>query len=168
MALFHAAIKIVLKDFEEAGNTGGWVLKCGDGHYRQCIPGLASYPADYPEQCVNTCCNGCPKCDIPEDQLGENKKGNPRTPQDTINHIRTRLAMDSTKACNDYLAAHGVKPINHPWWLGVKHCNIHLATTPDMLHQIWQGVIKRLTDWLISILGRREFDLRAKVLPKKL
>lgn len=166
MALFHAAIKIALKDFEEAGNVGGWKLKCGDGHERHCILGLASYPSDYPEQCLVTCCNGCPKCDINTNRMGENEKGNPRTPEDTYNHIRIALSMNTTKSCNDYLAEHGLKPIRHPWWLGIKNCDVHEAMTPDMLHQVWQGVIKRLTEWLIAIIGAKEFDLRAKAIPR--
>lgn len=37
--------------------------------------------------------------------------------------------------------------------------------TPDMLHQVWQGVIRSLTSWLMAILGKAEFDARVKCLP---
>lgn len=164
-AVFHAAVKIVLKDFLEADPVNGWLIRCGDGHTRRCVPGLAAYPADYPEQCLVACCNGCPKCKVGEASLADPVQGTRRTPQETIHEIRTALNMASTGNCNAHLKLHELKAILYPWWEGAPNTDIHRAITPDILHQVWQGVIKRLTSWLLTILGDKEFDARVKCIP---
>ena len=78
--VFHAAMRLIVKPLIKAGKEGVNVTS-GDGCVRKVYPILASYVADYPEQCLITCSKygTCPKCQLPGDRLGEDKPGDPRT-----------------------------------------------------------------------------------------
>src|SRR6266850_6585858 len=44
----------------------------------------------------------------------------------------------------------GLKPAFHPFWESFLLVDIYLSITPDILHQLLQGVIKHLISWLVS------------------
>ncbi|KAF8145350.1 hypothetical protein K438DRAFT_1501503, partial [Mycena galopus ATCC 62051] len=61
--LFHASMRLILQPLVAAGNNGIEVTG-GDGSVRLVFPILASYVADYPEQCLVGCSKygTCPNC----------------------------------------------------------------------------------------------------------
>lgn len=63
------------------------------------------------------------------------------------------------------LSLAGVKPLYHPFWEELPHCNIYHAITPDVLHQLYQGLVKHLIAWIKSACGEAEIDARCKRLP---
>lgn len=44
-------------------------------------------------------------------------------------------------------------------------CGMHLSITSDMLHQLYQGVVKHMVDWCSSFMDKAEFDFRVHALP---
>ncbi|KIK50210.1 hypothetical protein GYMLUDRAFT_123146, partial [Collybiopsis luxurians FD-317 M1] len=64
--LFHRSMALVLQSLKAAGDPkgGGVEMVGGDGAVRRVYPILATYVADYPEQCLVTCTKygTCPKC----------------------------------------------------------------------------------------------------------
>lgn len=68
--LFHDSMRIILEPLIKAGREGIEITG-GDGRVRLVHPVLAAYIADYPEQCLVTCCKygTCPRCKVKEDQL---------------------------------------------------------------------------------------------------
>ncbi|KAJ3967331.1 hypothetical protein EV361DRAFT_770678, partial [Lentinula raphanica] len=64
--LFHQSMALVLESLKVAGNPAGPGIEMvgGDGAVRRVYPVLATYIADYPEQCLVTCTKygTCPKC----------------------------------------------------------------------------------------------------------
>ncbi|KAE9390508.1 hypothetical protein BT96DRAFT_959768 [Gymnopus androsaceus JB14] len=52
-----------------------------------------------------------------------------------------------------------------PFWKGFPYCDIHDAIMPDVLHQLYQGVIKHLISWIQSLMTKDEFDSRLRSLP---
>ncbi|KAF9025714.1 hypothetical protein BDZ89DRAFT_953570 [Hymenopellis radicata] len=55
--------------------------------------------------------------------------------------------------------------VTRPFWEGLPYTDIHLAITPDVLHQLYQGVLKHLIEWCQIILTKEELDRRIHCLP---
>jgi hypothetical protein len=55
--------------------------------------------------------------------------------------------------------------VYQPFWQGFPLCNIHHAITPDVLHQLYQGVFKHIVDWCQRALGPGKLDQRIRCLP---
>ncbi|KZT50023.1 hypothetical protein CALCODRAFT_422829, partial [Calocera cornea HHB12733] len=45
-----------------------------------------------------------------------------------------------------------------PFFSGLPHCQIHCSMYPDILHQLYQGMLKHTITWFQAILGSRELD----------
>ncbi|KAG1770541.1 hypothetical protein EDD22DRAFT_977201 [Suillus occidentalis] len=163
--LFHACVRHIVEPLVEPGKDG-IPIASGDGVLRRGHPLLACYIGDYPEQLLVTGMKTgeCPKCDIPSTELGS--KDLPFEMHD-LHQILDALALvdedpsQFAKACHDA----GVKPLYHPFWQELPHCNIYNAITPDVLHQIYQGLIKHLISWIKTAYGEAEIDARCKRLP---
>ncbi|KAJ7835105.1 hypothetical protein B0H14DRAFT_3707259 [Mycena olivaceomarginata] len=59
----------------------------------------------------------------------------------------------------------GIKPVVHPFWQDLPYTNIFLSITSDVLHQLYQGIIKHLIEWLKEACGEAELDARCRLLP---
>jgi hypothetical protein len=55
--------------------------------------------------------------------------------------------------------------VYQPFWDGFPLCDIHRSITPDVLHQLYQGVFKHLVHWCQRILTPQELDQRIRALP---
>ena len=53
-----------------------------------------------------------------------------------------------------------MKPIEHPFWERLPLTDIFLSITPDILHQMLQGMVKHLIKWLTELFGSAEIDAR--------
>lgn len=165
--LFHACIAHVLAPLKKAG-VDGIEVTSGDGVTRRGHPIFAMYVGDYPEQLLVTCCkNGtCPKCDIPRDDIGASTDST-RTLRDLKKIMNALDTFDSdspaafSKACRDA----GVKPVVNPFWKDLPYADVFQSITPDILHQLYQGVIKHIVSWLKSAYGPDELDARCRRLP---
>jgi hypothetical protein len=162
--LFHACMHDILGPIASYGETGIEMMS-GDGVWRRCHPIFASFVGDYPEQALVTCTyNGrCPKCTIPAGQLGDYISF-PRRVQNSA--IDTYVLADGDvrvfhRACREA----GLKPVYHPFWETLPLVDIFLSITPDILHQLLQGVMKHLIRWLITVFGPQEIDARCRAMP---
>ena len=59
----------------------------------------------------------------------------------------------------------GIKPIVHPFWETLPYSDIYLSLTPDILHQLYQGVMKHLVSWVTTAFNKRDIDARCWCLP---
>jgi len=163
--LFHACMKYILKPLETAG-LNGVDMTSGDGVVRQCYPIYATFVGDYPEQLlVTTIKTGeCPTCPANRDEIGDpNSVGSPRDLAKILEAFEsiTQGPTAFTRACREV----GVKPVQHPFWENLPFLNIYQSIAPDILHQLYQGVIKHLISWLRLIYGDTEIDARCRRLP---
>jgi hypothetical protein len=62
-------------------------------------------------------------------------------------------------------AAVGIKPLIHPFWEKLLFTNIFQSITPDVLHQLYQGLVKHLLAWLEAACGATEINAHCRRLP---
>ncbi|KAI0703890.1 hypothetical protein C8T65DRAFT_810535 [Cerioporus squamosus] len=156
----------VLQPLISAGETG-IAIASGDGVVRRGHPILAVYVGDYPEQVLVTGCKTgeCPKCPIHRDDVGSTTDSD-RPMRDLSKILDALDALDEgprafKKACEDA----GIKPLAEPFWKDLPYTHIHYAITPDILHQLYQGVVKHLLGWIQEAYGDDEIDARCRRLP---
>ena len=164
--LFHSCMGKVLDPIRFYGETG-LMMMCGDGTWRRCHPIFATFVGDYPEQALVTCTyNGhCPKCLVPHNQLGEYDYFPPRDYAATIDTYL--LADEDVREFHAACRTAGLKPVYHPFWQSFPLTDISLSITPDILHQLLQGVMKHLVAWLtdLALFGATEVNARCRSLP---
>jgi hypothetical protein len=134
----------------------GIELTSADGAVRQGHPILASYPVDYLEQSLVMCTRynvTCPKCNIKVDGFGNGKLGTPREQNDSLQKIKSTANETSMMKTNTKLKRDGLKYIPEPFWADWYLVYIHSAITPDILHQLYQGIVKHLIGWLRNLIG---------------
>ena len=166
--LFHDSMRTILGPLKEVGRTGMEVTG-GDGKVRMVYPILACYVADYPEQCLVTCSKygTCPKCRCPADELGIKAPGERRTQASTMKVINEAKASSrNLHQFHSLCQAQGVSGnVQHPFWEGFPYTDIHLSITPDILHQLYQGVFKHMIAWCEDLMRPSELDARLRTLP---
>ncbi|KAF8573203.1 hypothetical protein K439DRAFT_1625236 [Ramaria rubella] len=146
MHLFHYAMMHIVQPLIDPGKEGV-LLTSGDGKACKCFPILACYVADYPEQCLVACTqygDTDSKSDTGRPQFGVNWKGILRDPVKTLRLLREATSIAT--AC-------------------LPHADIHKALTPDILHQLYQGLVKYLIGWLEKIVGPTDLDAHIQCLP---
>ncbi|KAJ3792080.1 hypothetical protein GGU11DRAFT_761066, partial [Lentinula aff. detonsa] len=163
--LFHACMRTIVRPLEAVGVTS-LVMASGDGVKRHCHPIFAAYISDYPEQVVVTCCvsGNCPRCMVPRQSLGENTDPYPSRQLRLI--LKTlQMADDSASAFIKACCDARIKPVFNPFWAHLPYSNVYMSITPDILHQLYQGVFKHMKSWVIDTYGAHEIDARCRRLP---
>ena len=161
--LFHACMNFILSPLKVAGIQGIEVMS-GDGVVRRGHPILAVYVGDYPKQCLATGAffRDCPVCDCPNKMLGTYPCQHQRRNLDNILDALDQLGSPQyVQACRDA----NIKPIQHPFWQDLPYVNIFQSITPDILHQLHQGVVKHPIGWLRAACGDSLIDKCVQQLP---
>ncbi|TBU36601.1 hypothetical protein BD309DRAFT_1069783 [Dichomitus squalens] len=164
--LFHTCMSRVLAPLTSAG-VKGMELVSGDGLVRRGHPLLATYVGDYPEQVLVTGCKTgeCPKCTISRRDVGASSE--PSQPLRDLGKVLDALAAfdEGPRAFASACREAGIKPLHHPFWQDLPYTNIFLSITPDILHQLHQGVIKHLLAWIQEAYGVEEIDAWCRRMP---
>ncbi|KIM46872.1 hypothetical protein M413DRAFT_16473 [Hebeloma cylindrosporum] len=148
--LFHACMNYICAPLKLAGVEGLEIMG-GDGVVRRGHPILAVYVGDYPEQVLitGTFSGDCPGCDCPNKELGAYPCKHPYRDIDAALDALEQLGTpEYAQVCREA----GLKPIQHPFWEELPYVNIFQSITPDVLHQMHQGVVKHLLGWLKTAL----------------
>ena len=130
-----------------------------------CRFGARGIVTDYPEQVLVMCTynSRCPKCLVPSDQLGSFARF-PRRDYDKVRDIY-RLSDGDAHAFHSACRDADQKPVFHPFWESLPLANVFVSITPDILHQLLQGVFKQMLSWLIDTFGASEIDARCRSIP---
>ncbi|KAF8262862.1 hypothetical protein EI94DRAFT_1742432, partial [Lactarius quietus] len=162
--LYHSCMQIILGPIT-AYNEMGIEMMSGDGIWCWCHPIFTSFVGDYPEQILVTCTYSgrCPKCIVPPDELGSPNS----YPSHDYNEATDIYALADGDAHTFHLVCCelGQKPVYHPFWEALPLMNIFISITPDILHQLLQGVFKHLITWLITTFGKAEIDSQCWCMP---
>lgn len=143
----------------------GIKMSSGDGSVRRCHPIVATFIGDYPEQLLVTCCKNmcCPKCTVASEDLEDNELsplrdlGEILDALDTLDQGPTAYARNCDEA--------GIKGVVKPFWQYLPYVDIFRSITPDVLHQLYQGVVKHLVSWIKEGFDPAEIDARCRRLP---
>ena len=165
--LFHASLRFILEPTIIPA-TEGISMRTGDGIVRSCHPIFAIHVGDYPEQCEVTCVKTrqCPTCDIETDELGEwNEEWLTDPPLYDLDKVLAALDSFEQPNWKTLCEAAGVRPVYRPYWAELPYADPFLSICPDILHQIYQGLIKHLMEWLKEIYGAQAIDARCCRLP---
>ncbi|KZT18176.1 hypothetical protein NEOLEDRAFT_1103767 [Neolentinus lepideus HHB14362 ss-1] len=165
--LFHSCVRQILHPLKRAGEFG-LPMTSGDGVQRRTHPIFATFVGDYPEQLLvaGVKTGQCPKCPVAHDELGDYEPESSREFRD-IEAVLDALASIAdgpqgfVKACTSA----GIKPIQHPFWEDLPYVNIFQSITPDILHQLYQGVMKHVIGWVTKACGAHEIDARCRRFP---
>ena len=160
-------MQLVLEPLIEAGKNGVEITGA-NGEVRWVHPLLACYMADFPEQCLVTCTKygTCPKCQKGSNDLQDPEPGEQHTWDWTLNIIESAKESLSKTAFYQSCMENDVSgSVYTPFWKGFPYCDIHIATTPDIFHQLYQGILKHLIGWIQTLMTEEEFDMRLCTLP---
>ena len=163
--LYHTCLHRILSPLKDAG-INGINMRTGRGAIHRVHPLFAVHASDYPEQVLVTCVKSgnCPKCKTEKDNLGD-----PTLDLEFRNMGAILKALESAsknfEIFNETCNAEKIKPILQPFWKDLPYVNIYRSITPDLLHQLYQGVIKHVFSWIISIYGATEINARCRQFP---
>ncbi|KIL60009.1 hypothetical protein M378DRAFT_14460 [Amanita muscaria Koide BX008] len=138
--LFHCCLRRLLSPLEHTG-VEGTIMTDGDGIARRVHPILAVYIGDYPEQVIY-----------------RSKLQHAISTLFTAPFHQSTATLEYIRACKDA----GIKPVYHPFWEPLPYIDIFQAITPDILHQLHQGLFKHLVAWLLQAYGAPEIDARVR------
>ena len=165
--LFHYCMSRILAPLKLLAETGPIEMSTGDGIVHRAFPIFACFVGDYPEQVLASGCKtgDCPKCPTRQPGLGEfrEKDDEYRDLAEILEALATFKADPAgySAVCSKA----GIKPIVHPFWQDLPYSDIYLGITPDVLHQLYQGVMKHLMSWVTAAFSEKELDARCKCLP---
>lgn len=164
--LTHAALGLMLEPLKNAG-LNGLDMASGDGETQHCHSILAAHIGDYLEQIVVACIKfgECAQCSVPRNELGNFDDDYAYRDLDEVLKALALVDISPTLFCDACKEA-GIKPVVHPYWENLPYCDIFLSITPDILHQLYQGLIKHLFNWIKHVYTSEELDAQCKCLPR--
>ncbi|KAG1758014.1 hypothetical protein EDB19DRAFT_1936644 [Suillus lakei] len=131
--LYHACVGHVLAP----------LATVGDGAVHRCHPLFACFAGDYPEQVLVTGVKTtqCTSCDVPSDELGLTASAANYQLQN-LNAVLDALSVLDEGGLAFICACMeaGIKPIVHPYWESLPFIKIFKSITPNILHQLYQGL----------------------------
>ncbi|KAJ7082671.1 hypothetical protein B0H15DRAFT_743906, partial [Mycena belliarum] len=104
--------------------------------------------ADYPEQCLVSCCkeNRCPICTVSPDERGDHQEHPLRDVRETLFFMQRQQAGEK----DTVFEGDGMRAVYPPFWANLPHSDIFQSFTPDLLHQLHKGVFKdHLVSWCV-------------------
>ena len=120
-----------------------------------------AYVADYPEQCLVTCCmeNRCLCCVVKPSERGSPVETTFRDVKGTLETLMKHQQGCDLRKFED----EGICAVYQPFWAKLPHCDIFSTFTPDLLHQLHKGIFKdHLVKWCAEMIGEKELDKRFK------
>ncbi|KAF8879110.1 hypothetical protein CPB84DRAFT_1817458 [Gymnopilus junonius] len=158
--LFHESMQIILEPLIMAGNTRVEMVSA-DGAVHLVFPILSCYVVDYPEQCLVMCLKygTCVKCKAKVTELQDPQPKDPRSQKWTEDIFKEAqsIAGQNSHAFYDHCMSQEVAGgVPKPFWTVI---------TPDVLHQLYQGILKHLIAWCQSILTPEQLDEHICCLP---
>lgn len=156
VTLVHTTMAKMLVPLREASEKGV-KMWCLEGYLRHVFPCVAAYTVNWPEQNLHCCTSkgSCPICKVAYTGHGDIElEAEPHDCKETLGAIHSYFAQRNTAELNTLI----LKPI-WLWWGDLPDVNLSMCITPNLLHQLYQGVFKtNLLWWLKHLLGTKKLD----------
>ena len=108
----------------------------------------------------------CPSCQTLRTELGEYRRDEVPDLRDLTSILEALDSFDENPGgFLQIFSEAGIKPIADPFWKELPYTNIYRSITPDILHQLYQGILKHLISWITQACGTLEIDARCRRLP---
>ncbi|CAE6368386.1 unnamed protein product [Rhizoctonia solani] len=160
--LLHRAMEKIVEPLKST--TNGVPMWCADSQLRRIYPILAAYVADSPEQFDVSCVvrSGCPICKQTYKGRGDGGCNAPfRDQTETLEAMREYRRTRKKRELDPLK----LKPW-WPFWADLPYVEFPSCLTPDLLHQIHKGLIKRhAMTWIEEFMGPKDFDARYTAMP---
>lgn len=166
--LFHMCMRDLLKPLRDVAEDGV-IIASGDGVRRRCHPLLAAFVGDYPEQVLAAGVKYglCPKGILSNLLFGTEAHCETRDVKAIVDALRMEPTTDDPVKAVEFIEAcrkAGVKPVE-AFWQDYPYADMFTAIQPDILHQLYQGMVKHLILWLKKAYGARAIDERFQTMP---
>ncbi|KAF8867851.1 hypothetical protein BD779DRAFT_1463451, partial [Infundibulicybe gibba] len=163
--LYHACMGKILAPLESAGQVGVQMAS-GDGLVRRCHPLHACFIGDYPEQVLVACVTtgDCVQCPVSHDDLDDITEPEGLRPMQALLNA-LYMYDDDPGPLYEHCKMGRLKPVLEPFWKNLPYVHIYRSITPDVLHQLYQGVIKHMVEWIQEVYDPAEIDARCRRLP---
>ena len=108
----------------------------------------------------------CATCPIPQDKMGEYTR-NRNLGLCNLNCILEALnSFDNDwggflQTCTEA----GIKPVVNPPQKDLPYVHTYCSITPNILHQLYQGILKHLINWVSQALSPLKIDVQCHQLP---
>ncbi|KIP06193.1 hypothetical protein PHLGIDRAFT_107242 [Phlebiopsis gigantea 11061_1 CR5-6] len=164
--LFHTCMRHILSPLETIG-LSGTQMTSADGATRRVHPIYAAYVSDYPEQVLVTCTKSgdCPIGTQSRHGLGELnipcELRDISEALDVLGRVDELSRAEYAAACKEI----HLKPVYRPFWENLPYSNVFTSITPDILHQLLQGIVKHLVAWIKEAYSADEIDARCARFP---
>lgn len=160
--------------------TGGVEIPCSDGRMRICHPIIGGWIADLKEysNLLHVQNNACMVCDTPVKHMGDGSIGEPRKSDIIQAKVHQYIEVDEIlarhhsgeaplpkidvstytkqrKSLANWFKQFGLRIYDNTFWQ-LERCSHGSLWRPDILHTIYEGMVKKLFDWLEMFL--REID----------
>ena len=156
LAGYHYCMSKILFPIVKVSKEGV-EMTCADGFVHLIFPILATYVANFPKQCLVSCCmeNWCPQCVV-----SPNDRGSPiESPLCNVDSTLKTLQQHQKCYNPPDFETHGLWPVYQSFWHNLPHCDIFSCFTPDLLHQLHKGIFKdHLVSWCTSLIGKMQLD----------
>jgi hypothetical protein len=166
--LFHTCVSLILRPLRSPALTGT-DMTSGDGLVRRGHTIFALYIADYQEQILvaGVKKGDCPVCPATQDELDDDKEDDDVDIRDMDAVLDTLAMVDDPNprvyrsACKNV----GIKPIIGMFYQFLPYAHIFRSIAPDILHQLYQGIIKHIIGWIKIAFNPAKIDARCRRLP---
>ncbi|KAH8144790.1 uncharacterized protein LAJ45_11186 [Morchella importuna] len=161
MAL-HRALGEIFQSIRECSQEGE-LIACADGYQRLCFPVLSGWIADQPEHSnlQNISTSSCPRCEVEFHSLGSTRRSPTRDHEDYRERVKLFRENPGNLGPVEYLVARSVKTLFNAFW-GMPRVNPYDLNKPDILHNIYLGMLKHMMEWVQAFLKKHnrleEFD----------
>jgi hypothetical protein len=149
--VLYTVLRKILEPLQDARPAD---LVCADSNRRRCYLVLAAWIADHAEHVLlhQLRSQACPRCEVAKEELGTPpEEAPPERDYDLYRAKYEKFVQTGKDRYADFLTDRDLKGVHNPF-SGLPRVNPADLHKPDLLHNIYLGLLKHIMEWLESFL----------------